>query len=265
MSDFIARDGSVIKYSDHGEGVPVLFLHGWMMSKKVWSFQEPLFGQFRIIMMDLRGHGDSLETEFSYELCAGDISELLAHLKIDRAVIVGWSMGAQIALRFHESFSRKVAGMVLVGGTPRFCQQGDYDSGLPRSEVRSMAQRLRRDYKLTSGAFFKAMFAEGEIPKADLVRIAGRTLGRLPDPSVAHSALNVLKDADLRSILPEISAPVLLVHGAEDRICPPGASKYMASAIPGARLELLENRGHAPFLTDPERFNSLLAFFVHSL
>jgi pimeloyl-[acyl-carrier protein] methyl ester esterase len=265
MSDFVARNGSVIKYSDHGEGIPVLFLHGWMMSRKVWSFQEPLSGQFRVITMDLRGHGDSLETEFSYELCIGDISDLLTHLKIVRAVIVGWSMGAQIALRFHGSFSRETAGMVLVGGTPCFCQQGDNDSGLPKSEVRSMAQRLRTDYKLTSGDFFKAMFADGEIPKSDLVRIAGRTLGRLPDYPLALSALNALKDADLRGLLPEISVPVLLIHGTGDRICLPEASKYMASNIPGARLELLENRGHAPFLTDPERFNSLLASFVHSL
>lgn len=265
MSEFTAVDGSVIVYSDHGEGMPVLFLHGWMMSRKAWSFQEPLSALVRVITLELRGHGDSREPEFSYDSCVKDISELLAHLKIDRAVVCGWSMGAQIALRCYSSMSRKVAGMVLVGGTPCFCRQSDYAYGVPQSEVRSMARRLMRDYKATAGEFFKGMFSEGEITKAELVRIASRAVGRLPDYPVAASALKALIDSDLRSLLPEVSAPVLLIHGTDDKICLPGASEYMSSIIPETSLELLADTGHAPFLSRPERFNSLLTGFVQSL
>jgi len=265
MADFTAEDGSVIVYSDNGEGIPVLFLHGWMMSRKVWSFQESLSTRFRIITIELRGHGDSRETEFSYDNCINDISELLAHLKIDRAVITGWSMGAQIAIRFCSEMSRKVAGMILVGGTPCFCKQDDYAFGVPQSEVRSMAQRLKRDYRSTAGEFFRAMFSDSGLTKADLITIANRTVGRLPDYPVAITALKTLADSDLRSLLPKISVPVLLVHGTDDRICPPGASEYMSNIIPEARLELIFNGGHAPFLSSPERFNSLLTGFVQSL
>src|SRR6185369_3585063 len=200
MADFRAEDGSVIVYSDHGEGVPVLFLHGWMMSRKVWSFQEPLSARFRIITMELRGHGDSREQEFSYDKCIHDISELLSYLKIDCAVIAGWSMGAQIALRFYGVMSPKVSGMVLVGSTPCFCKRSDYAFGVPQSEVRSMAQRLKRDYKSTAGEFFKLMFSDGEIGKTDLITIANRAVGRLPDYPVAVAALKELADSDLRSI-----------------------------------------------------------------
>jgi len=265
MADFTAADGSVIVYSDHGEGIPVLFLHGWMMSRRVWSFQEPLSVLFRVITMELRGHGDSLESEFSYDNCINDISELLAHLDIEHVVIVGWSMGAQIAIRFSSVTSSKVAGMILVGGTPCFCKQGDYGFGVPQAEVRSMALRLKRDYRSTAGEFFKAMFSDGEISKTDMITIARRTIGRLPDCPVAVSALKALTDSDLRDLLPGISVPVLLVHGTEDSICPPGASEYMASIIPEARLELIKDRGHAPFLSCPERFNSMLTGFVKSL
>jgi pimeloyl-ACP methyl ester esterase len=265
MPDFTAADGSVIVYSDHGAGIPVLFLHGWMMSRKAWSFQEQLSGQFRVITMELRGHGDSSAHDFSYDNCINDISELLAHLRIDRAVIAGWSMGAQIAMRFYTVMSRKVAGMILVGGTPCFCKKDDYAFGVPQSEVRSMFLRLKRDYKSTSGEFFKAMFSDGEVSKPGLVAIANRTIGRLPDYSVAIAALQALADSDLRSLLRNISVPVLLVHGSDDRICPPGASEYMSSRIPGARLELIDNIGHAPFLSCPERFNALITGFVQSL
>jgi Predicted hydrolases or acyltransferases (alpha/beta hydrolase superfamily) len=128
-----------------------------------------------------------------------------------------------------------------------------------------MARRLKRDYRSTAGEFFKAMFSDDELTKADLVTMVNRTVGRLPDYPVATAALKALADSDLRSILPNISVPVLLVHGTDDRICPPGASEYMSSIIPEARLELIANRGHAPFLSSPERFNSLLTGFVESL
>jgi len=128
-----------------------------------------------------------------------------------------------------------------------------------------MAQRLKRDYKSTAGEFFKLMFSDGEIGKTDLITIANRAVGRLPDYPVAVAALKELADSDLRSIIPKISVPVLLVHGTDDRICPPGASEYMSSIIPRARLELIGNRGHAPFLSCPERFNSLITGFIESL
>ena len=83
--------------------------------------------------------------------------------------------------------------------------------------------------------------------------------------SVAVSALKALVESDLRSLLPEISVPVLLIHGADDKICLPGASEFMSSQIPGASLEILDNTGHAPFLSRPERFNSLITGFIKSL
>src|SRR6185369_5135315 len=113
-----------------------------------------------------------------------------------------------------------------------FCKRSDYAFGVPQSEVRSMAQRLKRDYKSTAGEFFKLMFSDGEIGKTDLITIANRAVGRLPDYPVAVAALKELADSDLRSIIPKISVPVLLVHGTDDRICPPGASEYMSSIIP---------------------------------
>jgi pimeloyl-ACP methyl ester esterase len=265
MAEFTAEDGSIIVYSDHGEGVPVLLIHGWMMSRRVWYFQEPLSDQFRVITIELRGHGDSRESEFSYDLCLKDITELLDHLKIDRVVLAGWSMGSQIAIRFYSVMSWRVAGMLLVGGTPCFCNQSDFAFGVPKSEVRNMSRRLKLDYESTAGEFFKGMFTEAEISKPELVAIAQKTISRLPDYPVAMSALKSLVESDLRSILPEISVPVLLVHGADDKICPPGASEFMSSIIPGATLEIFTSTGHAPFLSRPERFNALITDFIQSL
>ncbi len=265
MFEFVSADGTVILYSDHGEGTPVLFLHGWMMSSKVWSFQQPLSGQFRIITIDFRGHGDSNETEFSYGSCLKDIVTLLDHLMIDQIVLAGWSMGAQIAIRFYHEMSSRVAGMILVAGTPCFCMQSDYIFGVPLSEVRSISLRLKREYVSTAGEFFKGMFANGEVSKSELTGIAAQTVGKLPSYRIAVSALQELIDTDLRGILPEISAPVLLVHGLDDKICLPGASEFMSSKIPDADLELFENTGHAPFLSQPEKFNTLMTGFVESL
>ena len=105
MPTIKAKDGANISFSDQGSGTAVLFLHGWMMSKKVWHYQLPLSSHLRIITLDLRGHGASDATGFSYAACLGDIEELLDHLDIMDVVVVGWSMGAQLAIKSYIQLS----------------------------------------------------------------------------------------------------------------------------------------------------------------
>jgi pimeloyl-[acyl-carrier protein] methyl ester esterase len=257
-----AKDGSDISYSDQGSGQPVLFLHGWMMSKRVWHFQLPLSSALRIITIDLRGHGDSDANSFSYDACLSDIEDLLKHLGIRNIVIVGWSMGSQIALRSYFMLKERISGLLLAGGTPRFCNEDDYGCGLEADEARGMAIRIKRDYRGTSGQFFKSMFAADEISSGKLIDIAAKTVGSLPPLQISLSALKELSETDLRNLLPETNLPVLLIHGAKDSICPSCASEFMANHLPIATMKIFPASGHAPFLTAPEMFNAELTGFI---
>ncbi|MEI8355323.1 MAG: alpha/beta fold hydrolase [Deltaproteobacteria bacterium] len=270
MPFFETPSGVTIRYETRGAGPPLVFLHGWAMSGRVWRYQaELLASSFRIITMDLRGHGESSSTVTgrTIEDFAGDCVELFDRLDLHDATLTGWSMGAQVALRAFDRIGKRVAALVLVGGTPIFTATDDFPSALPPEEARGMAIRLRRNYAKTMNDFIDGMFAEGELSAESYQRIVREifTGGRLPEPGVALKALDALVSSDLRPLLPEISVPVLLLHGERDTISLPDASRYMMAHLPHAVLQIMEGAGHAPFLSRPAEFNSLMSLFLEKV
>ena len=265
----VQRDArTLIQYEDRGEGPPLLLLHGWAMSRRVWAFQRELASGFRVIAPDLRGHGSSTASgSFGLTDLAEDVACLCHALKLKDAVIAGWSLGAQVALKSIGMLRDRVTGLVLVGATPRFTSSTDYDAGLPGREVRGLEARLKRDYTRTMGEFFRRMFSPGELSREQENRIARDIVmgSRLPALPVAQAGLAILEQEDLRNILPGVECPVLLLHGDSDTICPPAAAHYMASHLPDARLMLLPGAGHAPFLSRPEEFNRILRDYLQEI
>lgn len=268
MPVILGENGVEIPYDDRGEGRPLLLLHGWAMSRRVWAFQYGLNDACRIIAPDLRGHGASaFAGAFGLDDLAADVAILCEALDLHDAVVVGWSLGAQVALKSFAAIRRRVAGMILVGGTPRFTTTEIYDAGLPVREVRGLEARLKRDYTRTMGEFFRRMFAPGELSREQGNRIAREVVmgSRQPELSSAQAGLAILREEDLRPILPGIDCPIYLLHGDSDTICPPAAAKCMASLLPKARLALLPGVGHAPFLSQPDTFNQMLRHYLQEI
>jgi pimeloyl-[acyl-carrier protein] methyl ester esterase len=261
-----ASSGVEIYFEDTGQGPPLVMLHGWSMSGRVWRFQKELADICRLIIPDLRGHGRSSTPVSGYALndLAVDIVALLERLGLTDAVLLGWSLGSQVALAAFQQIQERLAGLVMVGATPRFTATDGYPWGLPVTELRGMGLRLRRDFNKTMGEFSRGMFAAEELSRQQEHRI-GREIameGHLPQPAVAQATLNILASTDLRAILPEIRRPVLIVHGSADAVCPPGAARYLAERLPNARLLELDGSGHAPFLSRPDEFNAILRKFL---
>lgn len=259
-----AQDGSEISYTDQGAGPPVLFLHGWLMSQQVWHYQLPLAATLRLITLDLRGHGKSGATVFSYAACLSDIETLLDHLGLDTVVLAGWSMGSQLAIMAAAKLTKRLSGLILVSGTSCFCTEDDSSTGLPSNEIRGMAIRIKRAYHDTSRQFFSSMFSPEESASLDLRALAAQSSSPLPPLQVSLAALAELSSTDLRQLLPGISLPVLLIHGDKDSICPVGSAIFMAEQLPCATTDLFPGSGHAPFLSSPERFNAALSGFVRT-
>jgi len=257
--------GVTLHYEEIGSGRPIVFLHGWAMSTQVWRFQQQLDDNCRLIFLDQRGHGQS-STAPGYKLddFAVDLVAFFDRLELSGAVLVGWSMGVQVALQAFPALRSRLAALVLIGGTPRFTTADQYPHGQSAVEVKGLGLRLRRDYQKTMGDFFRGMFAEGEMEGAQYQRIVHEIVmgGRSPDPDTARQSLEILSVADLRDGLPLIDRPVLLVHGEFDKICPASASAYMADRLPMGELKVMQGCGHAPFMTQPEQFNELLLEFL---
>jgi pimeloyl-[acyl-carrier protein] methyl ester esterase len=265
-----SSEGARIYYEEAGAGPPLLFLHGWSVSGGVWRFQaEELAPAYRVITMDLRGHGRSTgaSAAITMEDFARDVTGLFDRLDLAHATLVGWSMGAQVALAAYGAIRSRLVALVLVGGTPLFTASADYPHGLPPVEAKGMGVRLKRDFHRTMGEFFRGMFAPAELSREQENRIAREIVmgGKLPEPEAALRSLETLATADLRAILPSVDLPVLLVHGSGDTICLPAASRFMAERLPNASLRILEGLGHAPFLSRPAEFNAILGDFLRGV
>jgi pimeloyl-ACP methyl ester esterase len=244
---------ATLHHEDVGAGPPVVLVHGWSLSSAAFEADAAVLARRRrVIAPDLRGHGRSAASPFSLAELAGDLAGLVDRLGLERAVLAGWSLGAQVALAALPLVRARVSRLVLVAATPRFTSGPGWPHGLPAQAVEVLAHRLRREPARAASRFFDGMFADGELDDEGRRRVqALRAAIPIPDPAAARAGLEVLAREDLRPALGAVDVPVLLVHGERDPVCPPGASRAMAEAIPGAKLALLAGAGHAPFLSRP--------------
>ncbi|MDO9309671.1 MAG: alpha/beta fold hydrolase [Deltaproteobacteria bacterium] len=261
MPWFENRLGEKLWYEDAGCGVPLLFLHGWCMSSVVWKRQfGELADTFRLVAPDLRGHGKSrgASGQLDFVRFAADLADLINHLNLSRLVLVGWSMGAQIALQSYRQLHDRLAGLVLVSATPCFTARDDFPFGLPRKEAAGMHLKVERNIQRALEGFHGRMFADGEIEDQQEALQIKYLLDSVvpPDTTAAIDALDSLAGADMRPLLTDISAPVLILNGDRDIICLPQASDYLAKHIKSSCLRVFTGCGHAFFLTRAEQFNN---------
>lgn len=270
MPFFENRCGERLWYEDAGRGVPVLFVHGWCMSSAVWHYQfAELAGSFRVVAPDLRGHGfsRSVSGHLDFGRFATDLSDLISLLELKSIILVGWSMGAQIAIQAYREISDRLAGLVLVSATPCFTAKADFSYGLARNEAAGMRIKVGRDVNRAVVGFHARMFDADEFQNpqvADQVRIL---LDKIvpPDSDATIAALDSLASADMRDLLPSIAIPTLVINGDCDKICLPQASMCLAENIRSARQKVFPRSGHALFLTRHVEFNAAIAGFAESM
>jgi len=263
MPHILSKDSVRIHYETMGSGPPLVFVHGWSFSSSVWRFQkEALSNRYHCVCPDLRGHGQSSAPATGYALddFASDLTALFDQLDLSGATILGWSLGALVALAAHRELRERLASLVLVSGTSRFVACEGYPHGLPSKEPRGLALRLKRNPQQALDTFFSNMFAPGELAGNAFKRIEKE--GAPPSQSAALQSLQTLASADVRNMLSIVQVPVLLVHGDRDTICLADASRYMAEMLPCASLAIMEGAGHAPMLTRRSEFDGIVGSFL---
>ncbi len=173
----------------------MVLVHGWAMSSAAFApVVEPLTAGARVITLDLRGHGAST-TGGGQDLAshAHDLERAFDALDLRDAVLVGWSMGGQIALEAWPALAGRVAGLALVGVTPRFTSAPDWAHGLLPASVEALAARLRHRFQPTLRRFFDAMFTPDELPEPERRALADAVLGESTlTPATALAGLEAL-------------------------------------------------------------------------
>lgn len=265
MGSRITPSGQRLHVEEHGQGDPVLLLHGWAMSGDLLAPLAARLGdRHRAIRYDLRGHGRSAPAATAtLDDHAADLAGLLDLLDLEGATVVAWSLGAQVLLRAVPAVRRRLRRAVLVAATPRFVTGDGWTHGLPARQVEVLAQRFGRDPARTRTRFLADLVAPAEREALGAARLAALDAAMpLPDVAAALAGLDLLATTDLRAALPGVGLPVLLLHGDADPICPIGASEALAEALPDARLAPLAGAGHAPFLTREDEVVSAIRAFM---
>lgn len=245
----------------------ILFIHGITQSHLSWErqFTGALAEDFRLVALDLRGHGASEKPLNAAHYTdsaswAEDIASVIRSKSLDQPVLVGWSYGGYVIadyLRIHGDDA--IGGIVLVGVSPRLGTEGAADD--LGEEFLALTGGMLSDgvsTRIASTRAFVKLLTETPLGD-DAFDIAFATAMMVP-PEVGRGLFS--RKLDNSELFAGIDTPTLVVHGGEDRIVRVGTARRMAETVPEAELLVYEGLGHAPFLEDPERFNRDLAQFV---
>jgi non-heme chloroperoxidase len=253
--------------TDAGQGKPIVLIHGWPLSDEMFEYQynDLVKNNFRAVGITLRGFGKSDKPygDYNYDVHASDIKIVLDRLKIEGAVLVGFSMGGAIAIRFVSvDNGTHVSKLVLVGAAaPIWTQRIDFPYNLPKSSVDELIELNYKDRpKLLSN--FAKIFSASE---TSLNEGIGSWLNGICLSASSHATaqcLIALRDTDLRSDLKKIIIPTLIMHGIKDKICSFDLAKQMKSGISNAQIVAFQNSGHSLFLEETVKFNAELIKFA---
>jgi pimeloyl-[acyl-carrier protein] methyl ester esterase len=236
-----------------GQGEPLVMLHGWGMHGGIWNdAAAQLAKHFQVHCVDLPGHGASAGIAvFGLD----SVVELLAAQFDQPVTVCGWSLGGQIALHWAMCEPEKLERLVLVTSTPCFAERKDWPFGITEEVLLQFAVDLEKNHTATLRRFLALQVhgSEGERELLASLRESLFSRGE-PDIDALRGGLAILRDSDLRSVLPKIMQPTLVIAGERDKLSRPEASNFMANTLPNARGVLIEGAAHAPFVSHREEF-----------
>lgn len=257
-------DGRALAWQETGSGPTLVLLHGWSLSG--WAFSElaGYLGDFRLLLPDLPGHGNSSPPPAAtLPALADDLAVWLAAVAPGPALLGGWSLGGMLALELAARAAVPVAKLLLIATTPRFTAAHDWPYGLPELQVRALRRNLERRFEATLADFFALAFADGEVDADRLraIRAFAVRPGGLPDRDAAAALLGLLAEQEQRPLLAQIACPALVIHGALDRVTPVGGGRALAAGLRHGHLREFAGVGHAPVWTRPAEVAAALREF----
>jgi len=237
----------------------MIFLHGWGQSTQIWHQQIKHFSPLtRTYAINLLGHGGA--PDMPQEEWTQHITDEINHISQGKPVLlVGWSLGGQIALRIQQHINH-LAGLVLISTTPCFRQQEDWSHGCSDEVWQGFEQASQQQTPKLMQRFFQMMLHGDKLTRKAMQTIAKEAINKqqAPTQQALQAGLSLLSSLDLRETLARITVPSLVVHGLQDVIVPVQAGEYLAGNITNSELHTFEDCGHAPFLTHHAAFNQQL-------
>ena len=244
--------GLAIAYEELGYGKSIVFVHGACENSLFWNHQKILSDRFRILALDLPGHGKSekLHCPVTVKKYSDIVAEFIAKTCPDKAVIVGHSMGGAVALTNVIEHPENLKGIVLVATGAKLGVLPSIREGL-RTRFEETVKTIVGPRQFSSKTNLETIrFVTDEILKCK--------------SEMASADYEACNGFDVRQKLQSITVPALIIVGEEDRMTPATWSTYMKENIPKSKIGVIRDASHLPMLERPSEFNRYLTEFVIS-
>lgn len=246
---------------------PVFFVHGWPLNHKMFQYQYnilPEYG-FRCISMDIRGNGQSSKPwgGYTYDRMADDIYIVLETLGLKNAVLVGFSVGGAISIRYMSKFGgRHIAKLALVDAvSPSFVKNPDSPYGVTKEQANTLINQMYVNLpKFLSDV--SLMFFNRNLGPATLDWFV-----QLGFESASYSLIKILQEAARENVtkdLSQIHVPTGIFHGVHDQLIPFKSAQLTQQRIQGSKLYPFDNSGHGLPIDQADEFNKALMNFMNA-
>ncbi|MCB8925582.1 MAG: alpha/beta fold hydrolase [Ardenticatenaceae bacterium] len=248
-------------YEEQGTGEPLLLLHGLGSDGRSWEYQlKPFAEQFRVIVVDVRGHGrsDKPASPYSVPQFAADVYALLDQLHIDQFHLVGLSMGGMIGCQMAVDQPERFLSLTIVNSGPELVAQN-------WKERWQIVQR-RLVLNFMSMQKIGEFIGERLFPEPHQVHYKELFVQQMSenDPQAYKAATNALLGWSVRAQLDRIQCPVLVISGDMD-YTPVANKEAYVREMPTARLLVIENSRHATPIDQPDAFNTAVLDFLRTV
>lgn len=235
-----------------GDGNPLVLVHGWgMHSGLLREFAKHLSEHYQVTLVDLPGHGRS---DALKQYSMSSVVDKLVNAIPGPAVWLGWSLGGSVVLNLGHEYPDQLKGMLLVCSNPKYSVSSDWPMAMDNRVLDQFAQALQDNDQITL-ARFTGLMTQGEGSQTrELLRSVRQCLSRSPkaDREALLWGLNVLQNGDFRSLFKHTRHPLGVLLGKNDPLIPYQVSEALKSLNIGADIQVMEDAGHVPFLSQQQ-------------
>ncbi|MDY0099495.1 MAG: alpha/beta hydrolase [Bacteroidales bacterium] len=264
MKYYIYFQGGKIYYSERGSGDPVVLLHGYLESSEVWKeFAEKLAGSFRVITIDLPGHGSSAVYSGSHtmEFMAAAVNEVLAGLNVKKAFMIGHSLGGYVTLAFLELYPNILRGYCLFHSHPF----ADTEETIKKREREIKIVRMGKKYLMYPDNV-SMMFASSNLERfKEKLTFLKNVASDISDEGVIAVLNGMMLRPSRLSVMEEGAVPCLWILGRYDNYIQCETIQARVVLPPNAKVVILENSGHLGFIEEKDQSAGIVTAFVKGL
>jgi pimeloyl-ACP methyl ester carboxylesterase len=258
---FVTIDGKKIWYTDQGAGIPVILVHGYLETSEVWeSFGERLSKEFRVIAIDLPGHGRS---EFfsdiqTMELMAGVVKDVIDSAGLRKAVVAGHSMGGYVTLAFLEHYPEYLSGYCLFHSHPL----PDIETAIEKRK-REIAAVLEGKKEQIYPDNIEKMFAGVNLERlSHNVNRSKKIASAIPGNAIIAVLKGMMSRPSRVRAMEESQVPCLWILGRQDNYIPFDAIQKRVSLPGNATTVILDSSGHMGFVEEEDRVVEVVTEFL---